>query len=101
MYPFKKKVSKVESDEVNNGCDLRPELLSMAVSEEARGQGIGKMLVKAVDDKMGEMGVEGYYVVTHGVDERSNGFYQKCGFEKVREFENHGKPMNEYYKKLV
>lgn len=98
MYPFHKKEKAGKKNELSGS--YRPELLSMAVSEDARGKGIGKMLVKAVDSKMKEMGVEGYYVVTHGVDDRSNVFYQRCGFEKVREFVNHGKPMNEYYKKL-
>ena len=79
---------------------LRPELLSMAVSELARGRGVGKMLVKAVDEDMSSMRLPGYYVVTHGSDERSNGFYLGRGFVKIRAYQSHGKPMNEYLKKL-
>lgn len=81
--------------------DLRPELLSMAVSAAARGQGVGKLLVGAVDDQMEQLGLPGYYVVTHAVDERSNGFYIGRGFRPVRSFTSHGKPMNEYYKTLA
>ena len=99
IYPFAHKdiPEEIVEDKAN---PLRSELLSMAVSENARGKGIGKLLVKAVDEAMLRMDVNGYYVVTHGIDERSNGFYQRCGFEKVREFENHGKPMNEYFKSV-
>jgi ribosomal protein S18 acetylase RimI-like enzyme len=99
LYPVlhRKTNSKPSQKEAH---DSRAELLSMAVSDDARGKGIGKLLVRAVDQEMSDMGVPGYFVVTHGVDERSNGFYVRCGFRKVREFQNHGKPMNEYYKEL-
>jgi ribosomal protein S18 acetylase RimI-like enzyme len=82
------------------GAGMRPELLSMAVSEAARGKGVGKTLVGQVDQVMVELGVPAYYVVTHGTDERSNGFYQGCGFTRTREFSSHAKPMVEYRKSL-
>jgi GNAT superfamily N-acetyltransferase len=99
LYPFLRRDAVKEGiDEKTGG--LRPELLSMAVAEDARDKGIGKLLVQAVDEEMRRMDVAGYYVVTHGVDERANGFYQRCGFAKTHEFVSHGKPMNEYYKTL-
>jgi len=84
------------------GCPngLRPELLSMAVSARARGKGVGKLLVAAVDAEMARLDLPGYYVVTHAVDERSNGFYTGRGFALVSTYRSHGKPMNEYFKKL-
>jgi ribosomal protein S18 acetylase RimI-like enzyme len=100
LYPFQHKNNNGKAQEVKKIDKLHPELLSMAVNKDARGKGVGKLLVDAVDLAMKEMNIEGYYVVTHGIDERSNGFYQKCGFTKIREFENHEKPMNEYYKKF-
>ena len=102
MYPFAagKSGQEAPAESTGNG-DARPELLAMAVSESARGQGVGKRLVAAMDDAMHAMHIVGYYVVTHGVDERSNRFYASCGFEKVGEFENHGRPMNEYYRRLA
>ncbi|HPF69250.1 MAG TPA: GNAT family N-acetyltransferase [Candidatus Krumholzibacteria bacterium] len=79
---------------------IRPELLSMAVSSEARGKGVGKFLVAAVDDAMRGLGLPGYYVVTHAVDPRSTGFYAACGFAPTRTFTSHGKPMQEFFKTL-
>ena len=80
--------------------ELRPELLSMAVGENSRGKGVGKLLVAAVDTEMRCMDLPGYYVVTHAIDERSNGFYQGRGFVGIRQYQSHGKPMSEYYKEL-
>jgi ribosomal protein S18 acetylase RimI-like enzyme len=94
MYPFKR--HKSSSDTVESGA----ELLSMAVDHNARGRGIGKLLVAALDKEMSLIGINSYFVVTHGVDERSNAFYLACGFTRVAEFMNHGKPMNKYYKKV-
>jgi ribosomal protein S18 acetylase RimI-like enzyme len=77
---------------------IRPELLSMAVSARSRGKGVGKILVAALDEEFQLQDLPGYFVVTHAVDERSNGFYLGRGFQLVGEFESHGKPMNEYFK---
>jgi N-acetylglutamate synthase-like GNAT family acetyltransferase len=88
----------VETSHVTEGSKARAELLSVAVSDKARGKGIGKKLVQALDEQFLKMGVREYSVVTHGIDERSNQFYIRCGFEFVRSFENHGKPMKEYRK---
>jgi ribosomal protein S18 acetylase RimI-like enzyme len=81
--------------------DKRPELLSMAVSSEARGKGIGSLLVDALDQEMARLGVKRYMLVTHALDARSNNFYKSCGFERTKEFMNHGKPMNEYQKMMT
>jgi len=78
----------------------RPELLSMAVSEKARGRGIGKLLVAALEEEFTRAGVTGYFVVTYAVDTRSNGFYSGRGFKKVGSFSSHRKAMNEYFKEI-
>jgi GNAT superfamily N-acetyltransferase len=78
--------------------DTSAELLSMAVGSDARGKGVGKLLVNALDQEMSRLGVVGYQVVTHGIDERSNAFYVSCGFVRISEFVNHGKPMVRYYR---
>ena len=78
----------------------RPELLSMAVSSAARGKGVGKALVSRLDEEMTRFKVPGYFVVTYAKDQRSNSFYQSCGFNLMRDFRSHGKPMKEYFKTL-
>lgn len=99
-YPRRKRHPLTE-DDTDRCAGIRPELLSMAVDESTRGTGVGKALVLQLDDVMSGFGVPGYYVVTHGSDTRSNGFYQSCGFMRTREFFSHGKPMVEYYKTLA
>lgn len=94
LYPLQRHENSPES--VVSGA----ELLSMSVDENTRGKGIGKLLVAAVDEEMSRMNADGYYVVTHSIDQRSNGFYANCGFVKVSEFMNHGKPMKKYWKKV-
>jgi N-acetylglutamate synthase-like GNAT family acetyltransferase len=79
---------------------VHPELLSIAVDEGCRGEGIGELLVKKLDDIFLLMGVKKYYVVTHAIAKHSNAFYKSCGFTLNNEFTNHDKPMNEYTKIL-
>ncbi len=79
----------------------RPELLSMAVSSKARGQGIGKLLVAALEKEFRRDGVSGYFVVTHADDPVSTGFYSSRGFRQTGSFSSHGKPMIEFFKELV
>jgi ribosomal protein S18 acetylase RimI-like enzyme len=78
----------------------RAELLAVSVGDQARGRGIGKTLLRAVDERFTQLRVTQYFVVTHGTDERSNNFYKACGFHWVHSFTNHGKPMNEYVRIL-
>jgi len=86
------------SREASEARSARPraELLAVSVSDQARGRGIGKILLRAVDERFAQLRVTQYYVVTHGIDERSNNFYKACGFQWVRSFTNHGKSMNVY-----
>ena len=94
LYPFKQHDSSPES------AVPGAELLSMAVDENARGKGIGRLLIAALDKEMSSMNIDGYNVVTHGIDGRSNAFYLSCGFIKVSEFIHHGKPMRKYWRKV-
>ncbi len=84
----------------NGSLRPRAELLSLAVSDQARGCGIGKRLIIEVDSRFKALGIAEYHVVTYALDERSNGFYVRCGFRLVRSFTNHGKLMNEYLRNL-
>lgn len=75
------------------------ELLSMAVSEDARGQGIGGELIEELDSWLLKKSVKVYKVVTFSEDKISNGFYLKNGFALERSFKHHENIINEYLKK--
>ena len=73
----------------------------MAVSDRARGKGLGKKLVGRLEEWFGQKGFMGEYkVVTYAQDARSNGFYRSAGFVFHHTFLLHGNEMNEYRKNL-
>ena len=77
------------------------ELLSMAVSDRARGRGLGKKLVARLEEWFRRKGLRGEYkVVTCARDAQSNGFYKSAGFIFHHSFLLHGNEMNEYRKTL-
>lgn len=91
-YPGKKPENTASAD---------AELLSIAVSDLARGQGVGKKLVCELEKWFVDKGYrDAYKVVTFAEDARSNGFYKKTGFRFNREFTHHGNRMNEYMKRV-
>ena len=77
------------------------ELLAIAVSKSARGSGIGRKLIAAMEAEFRQRNVTEYLVITHAVDVRSNSFYQACGFQWKRSLMSHGKPMNEYVRTVA
>jgi ribosomal protein S18 acetylase RimI-like enzyme len=85
---------------IGSSTGSRAELLSVAVSDSARGHGIGKELIRAVDQQLGQLGVTEYAVVTYAPDVRSNGFYRAAGFNLAGSFVHHGKPMNRFVRIL-
>jgi ribosomal protein S18 acetylase RimI-like enzyme len=73
---------------------IRAELLSIAVDGEARGLGLGRRLVQALETAFLGWGHAGpYRVVTDAEDPRSNAFYVGVGFTFVHRFRHHGHPM--------
>jgi GNAT superfamily N-acetyltransferase len=95
LYPWRSAKAEPRRDVPKHP---RAELLSIVVGEAARGRRLGKKLIAEVDRCLAELGIKEYYVVTHGIDERSNSFYVSAGFQAVVSFVNHGKPMTEYRK---
>ncbi len=94
MYPFKTEKTSVDNDE--HTC---AELLSIAVSEEARGMGLGRALVNKLEASFIEWEhLNRYQVVTDALDSRSNGFYEGIGFTFQKKFFHHSHPMHRYYK---
>ena len=88
----------------NSNCDeaaYPAELLSIAVSDHTRGQGVGRLLVNALEEYFCECGyTSSYQVVTDAEDARSNAFYRSRGFRFQRSFRHHGHKMNRYTKEL-
>ncbi|MFO7654402.1 MAG: GNAT family N-acetyltransferase [Candidatus Krumholzibacteriia bacterium] len=80
---------------------IRAELLSIAVAAEARGHGLGRKLVAALEDDLRQWGHDGpYRVVTDSEDPRSNAFYLALGFARAGEFLHHGHVMAIYTRTL-
>lgn len=101
VYPFRDAGGEFAS---GNGIDpktIRAELLSIAISDRARGQGLGRLLVAALEQYFREWNHHGpYRVVTDAEDPRSNAFYVALGFAKAGEFRHHKHLMSLYTKEL-
>ncbi len=97
-YPFR---SSSEENTAARALQLPGELLSVAVSENARGQGVGRKLVETLETALGEWGYRGEYrVVTDSQDPRSNAFYLGVGFSAAGTFTHHGHLMSVFTKPL-
>ncbi len=72
------------------------EVLSIAVSPQARGKGVGKALMKAAMDEFHRRGIEMVKVAVWAGNETANHFYERCGFTLAMQREHHGLPMNIY-----
>jgi len=100
-YPFRK--LGADGDEKNEvirlGREVRAELLSIAVASEARGMGIGRVLVETLEQYLLDWGHSGLYrVVTDAEDPRSNAFYDSVGFTLHGRFRHHEHTMALYTK---
>ncbi len=79
------------------GDDLPPaEVLSIAVDEGARGQGVGRALMDAAFAAFRERGITDVKVAVGADNGAANTFYRKCGFTPAVEREHHGLPMRIY-----
>jgi ribosomal-protein-alanine N-acetyltransferase len=54
---------------------------NLAVHEDARGQGIGKLLLARAIDTLDEQGVDAYKLEVREGNERARALYRSCGFE--------------------
>ncbi len=89
--------SRALPDNATVDC-VEAELLAIAVDSSHQGQGVGRMLVTALEQWFVSRGVSRYKVVTSASDRLSNQFYLRCGFSQTRSFIHHGNEMNEYAK---
>ena len=72
------------------------ELLSIAVSGDARGKGVGKALTAAAVEEFRRRGVDRFRVAVGAANEPANAFYRRVGFEFALQRTHHGLPMNVY-----
>jgi ribosomal protein S18 acetylase RimI-like enzyme len=96
-YPFRS--SSAPASEPIASPKHRAELLAIAVSEAARGQGVGRALVLAYEKTLvGE--VAQYLVSTNTTEKESNAFYQAMGFERAGQKRHHDLLIQVYTKQV-
>jgi ribosomal protein S18 acetylase RimI-like enzyme len=79
----------------------RAELLAIAVAPEARGQGVGRSLVDALERGLQERGARReYFVSTNEVETASNAFYKSAGFSLMGKKRHHDLMLNIYRKEF-
>lgn len=69
--------------------DQLPELISLAVAEQARGQGVAQALVAALKSEFARRGVTRFKVMVGGSNAAACRFYEKSGGVLAREVEVH------------
>lgn len=78
----------------------RAELLSIATIPEARGRGLGRLLVCAFEAALADWGVSSYCVMTNAAEEVSNAFYRALGFRDGGQMRHHSLTLQRYVKTL-
>ena len=76
------------------------EVLSIAVGEQFRRQGIAQRLMAAAAAEFAQRGIDRVKVAVHSENEPSNRLYLRCGFELAIRREHHGLPQNIYVARI-
>lgn len=64
--------------------DRAAEIEGLVVDEACRGQGIGRLLIRQIEQWVGEKGCDTIYVRSNIIRERAHGFYQELGYENIK-----------------
>ncbi len=83
--------------DMDTRLDLTPWLAGLYVSASKRRQGIGAMLVSAIEKKAHELGIEKLYLYTP----ESEAFYARLGWQVNERIQYHGYPVSLMYKLLA
>lgn len=83
--------------DMDTRLELAPWLAGLYVSAPRRKQGIGSMLVSAIEKKAHELGVQMLYLYTP----ESEGFYAKLGWNVKERTEYHGYPVSIMQKEIA
>ena len=77
-----------------------PAHLHVNLAAAYRNRGIGERLVQAFAVHASQLGAPGVHIVT-GAAARNVGFYRRCGFHEVRDFDWSGRPLVMLGRKLL
>lgn len=77
----------------------RAELLSIVIAEEQQGRGLATILMQKGLTECSRRKMEKVKVLVGADNERANKLYLKCGFELVRQIDNHGVLSNIYVRR--
>ena len=98
-YPFQN--HQEDNDSSGERQHHHPELLSIAISTDGKGKGIGRALVQALETGLKNWGEKGFYFVsTNSEDPNSNAFYQRVGFIPVRKHRHNDLILQDYQKEI-
>ena len=75
---------------------VKAELVVIGFESAFRGKGLGKQLVKALNDAFRTQGIQSYKVTVLQSNQGANKFYRTLGFQPVLEFELYRKKWNLY-----
>ncbi len=78
----------------------KPELLSIVVAEEQRGEGIASAMIRKGFEECVRRKIKEVKVLVAVQKKSANKLYLKCGFEPVGQLENHGVLSNVYVAKM-
>jgi GNAT superfamily N-acetyltransferase len=99
LYPFRHQKSQPEVPSQIEADSA--ELLAIAVSPSMQGKGVGKILIKALEDGLREWNVtKCYYVATNIEEVGSNAFYRSQGFTPCGTTHHHDLILQKYRKEL-
>ena len=64
--------------------DRAAEIEGLVVDEACRGQGIGRLLIRQIEQWVGEKGCDTIYVRSNIICEGAHVFYQELGYENIK-----------------
>ena len=80
----------------------KAELIKIVLHPEARGMGVGRKLIGAMEAFLQQKGLNGpYTILTEAANAGANQFYAKIGAKLVRQYWYHGRLMNEWNKSVA
>lgn len=77
----------------------KAELVVIAVSNKSQGRGVGKQLVKTLEQTFNKEKIKRYKLTVHA-DKKAVGFYEHLGYSRVSSFKLYGKMWFVYEKEI-